>query len=144
MSEPLNEDVLAELRKLVRSNYFAGTASVVLLIILIWVFPLKSRSSSPQQSTQPTDSWSAVRTLEDRIEFDKAFAMSQRLVAKYPNDPFGYSHLGNISLATGHVKEAESFYARAYSLLPSDDYEKILRALRKRLQTETAQPSVTP
>ena len=143
MGEPLNDHVLAELRKLVRSNYFAGTASVVLLIILIWFFPLRWRSSSQQPST-PADSWSAVRSLEDRTEYDKAFAMSQRLVAKYPADPFGYSHLGNISLATGHAKEAEGYYARAYSLLPSDDYEKILRALRKRLQTETAQPSATP
>jgi tetratricopeptide (TPR) repeat protein len=137
------EEVLQELRKLVRSNYVAAFVSSLLLICVIWFFPTRRTVTQQPQQSQG-DSWSAVRVLEDRTDFDKAFAMSQRLVAKYPSDPFGYSHLGNISLATGQLKEAENYYSRAYALFPSDDYEKALRAVRKRLQSETPQPSATP
>jgi cytochrome c-type biogenesis protein CcmH/NrfG len=137
------EEVLQELRKLVRSNYVAAFVSSLLLICVIWFFPTRRTVTQQPQQSQG-DSWSSVRAMEDHTEFDKAFAMAQRLTTKYPSDPFGYSHLGNISLATGHLKEAESYYARAYAMFPTDDYEKALRAVRKRLQAETPQPASTP
>jgi hypothetical protein len=74
------EEVLQEVRKLVRSNYVAAFVSSFLLICLIWFFPTRRTATQQPQQSQG-DSWSAVRVLEDRTEFDKAFAMAQRLTA---------------------------------------------------------------
>ncbi len=57
-------------------------------------------------------------------------------LAKYPQDYYGHEYLGNIYLALGDSARAEQEYARAYELLPSENNEKMLTAIRKRRANE--------
>jgi tetratricopeptide (TPR) repeat protein len=86
-----------------------------------------------QRANSQTDSWATVRGAMDRFDYDKAYEISQRIVTRYPSNYFGHTYLGSISIATGRFKDAERHYSRAYELLPSEENEKILEAVRKGL-----------
>jgi cytochrome c-type biogenesis protein CcmH/NrfG len=147
MNDDVTQQILAELRKLRRSNQAAMIVTVLMLVGAAIYFPLRLRSVpfSPQTQQSQADSWDAVRSAMDHFEYDKASGIAQRLVARYPNDYYGYSYLGNIALATGCIKEAESYYARAYELLPSEQHEKMLQAIQKRLERQdSTQPTAAP
>jgi cytochrome c-type biogenesis protein CcmH/NrfG len=59
--------------------------------------------------------------------------LAQANVARQPSDYYGHSYLGIIYLAIGDVTNSEAEYSRAYQLFPSEDNEKSLSAVRKRL-----------
>jgi tetratricopeptide (TPR) repeat protein len=138
--------LIAELRQLRRATNIALVVTIVLVIGVGIYLPIRYRSLTSSRSRQltqqtPTDSYSTVRSAMDCLDYDKATQILQRIVLEYPNDYYAFAYLGNIALATGKLKEAETYYARAYALMPTDDYEKALRAVRKRLQSEAPSPS---
>lgn len=134
--------ILAEIRSLRRIGRII--LAVCILLLATAIFYIAARSGSPPVSrpaTQQTqsDSWQKVQTAVDRFEYDKATEMLQRIVAKYPKDYYGYAYLGNIALASGKRQDAEHYYARAYELLPTEENEKKLTAVR-RLMMESGDP----
>jgi cytochrome c-type biogenesis protein CcmH/NrfG len=141
MSYDTNEQVLKELRRLRRG---CEITYVILFLILAGVgFAIYAGAKAKAQREKRTESWGTVRAAMDRFDYDKAYEIAQRIVAKYPSNYFGHTYLGSISIATGHFQNAERHYGRAYELLPSEENEKILQAVRKRLgrtatQTQTA------
>ena len=144
MNDDINQRILSELRLLRRSSNFALVVSAILVgvVVLVIYLPVRYRSLSSRSPPQTqTDSWEAVRTAIDHIDYDKGSAIAERILKRYPNDYYGYSYLGAIALAADRIEEAEKHFARAYELLPSEENEKMLRAVRKRIESE--KPVVT-
>lgn len=122
-----------------RTSWKTGFVVVASIHALLNLIP--AISTSPQSAQKQTDSWEAVRSAIDQIDYDKASAIAERILKRYPNDYYGYAYLGNIALATDRIEDAERSFARAYDLLPSEENEKMLRAVRKRIESE--KPIVT-
>ena len=57
-------------------------------------------------------------------------------IHKYPDDYYGYTYLGYIYLATGDVQNAETSYRTACELLPTEENERILAAIEKRIMRQ--------
>ena len=125
MSEDINQAILAELRKLKR-------VSCALLVFLI-LGTLPSFYSAFKRDYSRADSWDRVTTMVRRQDFPAALSMAQSLVACQPDYYYGHAYLGAIYLAMGDVTNAETQYTRAYELFPSEEVEKDLAAIRKRL-----------
>ena len=127
MSDDINQEILAELRKL-RSIF-----KVIVVFIIIGAAPgfyeTFTRSSA--------DSWDRVRTAMSRQDFPAALSMAQGLVDRQPNYYYGHSYLGYVYLAMGDVTNAESEYLQADKLFPNEQNDKDLAGVRKRLATGT-------
>jgi len=113
MSEDINQQILTEIRKSRRST------QILLAVIAIVMLAVSFTHQKPAESDH---SWTAVQT-----------AAKQANVARQPSDYYGHSYLGYIYLAVGDVTNSEAEYSRAYQLFPSEDNEKSLSAVRKRL-----------
>ena len=139
-------ELTVQLQRLRRASNIAAIVCVALLIGFAAYLPIRYRSlasSGSRQLTQetPRDSYKAVRSAMDSLDYDKATQTLQRIVQQYPNDYYAFAYLGNIAVTTGKLKQAETYYSRAYALFPTDDYEKQLRAVRKRLAIESPSPA---
>ena len=124
MSEDINQEILKELQKSRRSNQVL-TAVIAIVLLLVTI--------SHQKPAESDHSWTAVQTAAKRLDYSRALTMAQANVARQPSDYYGHSYLGYIYLAMGDVTNSEAEYSRAYQLFPSEDNEKSLAAVRKRL-----------
>jgi cytochrome c-type biogenesis protein CcmH/NrfG len=127
MSEDSNQEILVELRKLKRAFY------LVLIVIIVITAPAAYEGFKSGYSQ--AESWERVRTAMSRQDFPAALSMAQVLVTSQPNYDYGHTCLGYVYLAMGDITNAETQYARAYDLFPSEENEKNLAAVRKRLAT---------
>jgi len=125
MSEDINQEILVELRKTKRVFY------VFLVLIIVGTIP--AFYGGLTRSHAQADSWERVTTAMRRQDFPAALSLAQVLVARQPNYYYGHAYLGAIYLAVGDVTNSESQYSRAYELFPSEDNQKVLAAVRKRL-----------
>ena len=139
MNYDTNEQTLKEIRRLRRGCELAYI--FMLLIFAVFCAALYGGVKKRQaQQAQQTDSWNVVRTAMDSFEYDKAYGVAQRIVAKYPSNHYGHAYLGSIAVAAARFQDAERHYIRACELLPTEDNEKMLEAIRKRLaRTATSQ-----
>jgi tetratricopeptide (TPR) repeat protein len=131
MNEDINQELLNEVQKLVKELQKSKRSNQVLVVVLFVVFVLVGLSHS--KSSEPTHSWSAVQTAVRQLDYPKALSLAQANVAIQPSDYYGHSYLGIIYLAMGDVTNSEAEYLRACQLFPSEDNEKNLAAVRKRL-----------
>lgn len=142
MNEDLNQEILMELRRLRRSGNVAAWLCVILIAAAVVYMQIRLHSLSPTQSQ--TDSWDAVRTAMDHSDYTRASAIAGRIAERSPDDYYGQAYLGNIALATGRIKDAEALYARVVELLPTEEHEKVLNAIRKRLQNDASKQTGEP
>ena len=126
MSPDINQEILAELRKLKRVFY------VILALIIIGTVPAFYRGFSRSVS-QAASSWQSVDAAMKQQDFPKALAEAQTLVAQQPNYYYGEAYLGAIYLAMGDITNSEKHYLRSYMLFPDEVSQKELAAVRKRL-----------
>jgi cytochrome c-type biogenesis protein CcmH/NrfG len=124
MSEDTNQEILKELQKSRRSNQ---VLMVVITISLLLV------TISRQKPAESDHSWAAVQTAIRQLDYTRALTLAQANVARQPSDYYGHSYLGIIYLAMGDVTNSEAEYSRAYQLFPTEDNDKTLSAVRKRL-----------
>jgi cytochrome c-type biogenesis protein CcmH/NrfG len=129
MSEDINQEILAELRKVRSLNRRMFYLILVLVIVIVLSFPVSRHLRGSSQA----DSWEQVTTAMKRQDFPEALSVAQALVARQPNDPYGHAYLGAIYLPMNDLTNAEAQYSRAYDLFPSEENEKNLAAIRKRL-----------
>jgi len=132
MSEDINQEILTEIRKSRRST------QILLPVIAIAILVV---SLSHQKPAEPEHSWTAVQTAIRQLDYPKALYLAKANVTRAPMDYYGYSYLGFIYLATGDVTNSEAQYLRAYELFPSEENEKNLSAIRKRIATTQAAQS---
>ena len=126
MSDDINQEILAELRKVRRMFY------LTLAFVIVGALPAFYGGFSRGVS-QAVPSWQRVTTAMQRQDFSVALSMAQALVASQPNYYYGHAYLGAIYLAMGDVTNAEAHYSRAYELFPNEESEKDLAAVRKRV-----------
>jgi cytochrome c-type biogenesis protein CcmH/NrfG len=125
MSEDSNHEILVELRKLKRIFY------AILVFIILGSIPAFYAGFTRGYSQ--ADSWERVTTAMRRQDFAAALSLAQSLVRQQPDYSYGHAWLGAIYLAMDDVTNSEAQYSRACQLFPSEEYEKDLAAVRKRM-----------
>jgi cytochrome c-type biogenesis protein CcmH/NrfG len=133
-----NSQILQELRKL---NWYSRSSFVFVIVLLfvfiaistitIWKGPF--RSPSPQKTIV---SWDDVRCIRNSQQFAEALSSAKGIMQKTPNDWYGHSFLGYIHLEMGSLNNAQNEFAIAFKLWPTEDNEKNLKAIRKRIELE--------
>ena len=86
MSEDINAEILAELRKLKRVFY--------IILIFIFVGSLPAFYAAFTRPSTSGDSWARVRTAMDHQDFSAALSMAQALTARQPDYYYGHAFLG--------------------------------------------------
>lgn len=127
MSEDIQAEALAELRKIKRAFYLA--------LLLLFIGTLLAIYGGSTHGFAADDSWASVRTAMDRDDFTTALAMARRLVARQPDYYYGHVCLGAVYLAVGDAASSEAQYERACQLFPSEEDAKLLAAVRTRLSS---------
>ena len=129
MSEDINQEILTELRAVKALGRRVFWLLLLLLIASVLAFPAGRRSRTSSADV----SWESVNTAMRHQDFHKALAEGRELVAQQPGYFYGEAYLGVIYLAMGDLTNAEAHYARAHELFPTEEAEKELAAVRKRL-----------
>jgi len=143
MSEEIEKRILEELRSLNalqrKTNKACAVAMIILAVftaIFFATIPLWYRPCQHARSpSQAIDSWRKARTLFDDGETMAAKEMTERLLRKYPDYYYGHVLMGSVHQAMGDLVAAERSYARAAALLPTQENEKTLAAIRKAIET---------
>ncbi len=143
----MEKQMLEELRKQTaiitkhaRHNRISMFVAVILLFGVLGVLPFvpKIRSWTRPISAE-SDSWKKARCLHEVIGKEaEGVAMVQRLIKKHPDYDYGYALLGWWQQELGNMKEAESNYAKACDLFPSEQNTKTLAAIRKAIENKKA------
>jgi tetratricopeptide (TPR) repeat protein len=83
-----------------------------------------------------TPDWSDVDRNVREGDPDKAILIGEELIAKTPQYWKSHERLANAYLAAGKVDKAKEHFATAFRLFPSEENEKLLSAIEKRIKTE--------
>ena len=124
MTEDINNEILKELR---RSRRFNQTVWVVIGVVVLLSFVFHKRP------TEPANSWSYPQIAVRQLDYERALSFVKANIALKPYDYYGYQYLGIIYMAMGDVTNSEVAFSRAYALFPSEENEKYLAAVRKRM-----------
>jgi tetratricopeptide (TPR) repeat protein len=76
-----------------------------------------------------------------RGDFDKAIQIGERLISKTPAYPEAHRRLAGAYLAAGKLEKAREHFAEAVRLFPSDENEKLLTAMDRRIKSESPKPA---
>lgn len=131
MDTDLSQQILTEVRSLRKTIQWTTVISLLALAgVCIWAFWfVRARQASP---------WTPVKTAMAQYDYPKALKLAQQLAAEHPNDYYSHYYLGWICVEMGDLARGESEYARAYELWPSEDMQKRLEVVRKRIQSEVS------
>jgi cytochrome c-type biogenesis protein CcmH/NrfG len=142
MNDEIGREILKELRKANRVNQ-AGVGLAILALLLLAVYLvavrpalIKSRQPATIPQVKQARPWQEVQDALDQFDHQKAVKLLKGIIDREPSHYYGYAYLGNVYLAMGDITNAESQYAKAYELLPDEQHEKKLAAIRKRLAHE--------
>ena len=87
---------------------------------------------APDKAEKPT--WSDVDWKIRRAELDEGIRIGEELILRTPQYPEGHHRLASAYLAAGKTEQAREHYAQAFRLFPSEENEKLLIAIDKRIQ----------
>lgn len=140
------ELILAELRKISAWADFQRRSSKWSLVVLV-VFLLGAIMFGPRavdfwfdQATKREDRWYDVESNVELGDFDNAIRIGEEFVQKTPLHPEAHQRLAGAYLAAGKLPQAREHYAEAFRLFPSEQNEKLVRAIDKRIQAEISGP----
>ena len=144
-----NQEILNELRSLRRHSQVGAYVAILCIGALMgWATWLQfqrqramqaisqSRSAAPARTvTQDVQEsvWPSIDAALDRGDNQQALSIAQSYVGRQPGYHYAHACLGNVHVALGDFTNAETAYLRAVELFPSEDHEKMLVAIRKRL-----------
>jgi tetratricopeptide (TPR) repeat protein len=141
-----NDEVLAELRKIsawADQQRKRAKWSVIFLVgfvaVVVGVFLLLDRHAQTDVDINPPPhqvDWYDVERNVRLGEFEKAIAIGEELMVKTPQSPEAQQRLAKAYLAAGNVEKAKEHYAEAVRLFPSEENEKLLSAIEKRIKAE--------
>ena len=142
-----NGDILAELRKISAwADLQRKTTKWALIFVAIFIpvtgivgFLMERRLQTNLETTvssRQTD-WYDVEHNVRLGDFEKAIAIGEQLIQKTPLYPDAHHRLAAAYLASGNLEKAREHYAEAFRLFPSEENEKLLAAIEKRLKAET-------
>jgi len=140
----INQAILKELQNHTRYLRQGTIMSVIVIVALIAFISLSAyrvltvTKGHEKKSENKADvlSWNQVQPLMEQANYDEALKIAHSLLQKSPGDWYANSYMASIYIARGDLANAEKYYAIAYQLLPSEDNEKMLTAVRKRINSE--------
>lgn len=150
-----NESILAELRRIAawadmqrtvsKWSLIAAAVAIPAIIVLgvlgaVMVEREQARMAetfAPLTLEEPT--WCDVDSRIRRAELDEAIRIGEELILKTPHHPEGHQRLASAYLAAGNTEQARQHYAEAFRLFPSEQNEKLLIAIDKRIKDEGSQ-----
>jgi tetratricopeptide (TPR) repeat protein len=150
----MNEDesVLAELRKLGAwadmqrkiTKWSLIFVAVFIPAFIIFAIVMENRLNgstedvrSPDKPDKPT--WTDVDWKTRRGDLDEAIRIGEELLQRTPQYPEGHHRLASAYLAAGKTEQAREHYAQAFHLFPSEENEKLLIAIERRIKEGTPQ-----
>jgi tetratricopeptide (TPR) repeat protein len=143
-----NESILAELRKISAWADMQRRMAKWSLIFLAVFFPVmiglgvlttRQLETGIVEPGQRLD-WYDVDQNIRMGDFDKAIKIGEKLIVKTPQYPEAHVRLAGAYLAAGKIEKAREEYAEAVRLFPSEEHEKLLTAMDKRIQAENSKP----
>jgi tetratricopeptide (TPR) repeat protein len=145
-SQTTNDEVLAELRKISawadQQRKIAKWSLIALagfVLVVVGVFVLMDRPSQANLESSPSPhqlDWYDVERSVRLGDFEKAIAVGEELIVKTPQYPQAQQRLAGAYLAAGNLEKAREHYAEAFRLFPSEENEKLLSAIEKRIKAE--------
>lgn len=139
-----NELILAELRKISAWADIQRRSSKWSLLVLVvflsgaYVFGPQAVDFWVDRTTKRETRWYDVESNVDLGDFDSAIRIGEEFVQKTPLHPDAHQRLAGAYLAAGKLPEARKHYAEAYRLFPSEQNEKKVIAIDKRIQAESS------
>ena len=145
-----NEPILSELRKISAWADMQRKATKWSLIVVVIFIPamalfgvvmehrLKTTLEDTGSSQKPD--WYDVDQNVRHGDFEKAIRIGEELILKTPQYPDAHRRLAGAYLAAGKTEKAREHYAEAFRLFPSEENEKLLIAMDRRIKAEPSQP----
>lgn len=138
MNQSNNSEIVAELKRLRRSNQRLCYLVLVLVIMELLFTPFfRNRARTTTSHENP---WTELAAAVNRFDYAKGLSLAKDIVAQNPNDYYSHSYIARVYLATGDLTNAEAHYLRAFELWPNEENEKSLAAIRNRLNRERSKP----
>ena len=145
-----NEPILTELRKISAWADMQRKATKWSLIALGIFLPAMmlvgvvmehrfTKQIEDTTSSQKPD-WYDVDQNVRHGDFERAIRIGEELILKTPQYPDAHRRLAGAYLAAGKTEKAREHYAEAFRLFPSEENEKLLIAIDRRIKAETARP----
>jgi len=142
-----NEAILAELRKISAWMSFQRKMtkwSLILFGMLLLAAPLFGLLLDHEVKTNIEPdfdlSWYDVDRNVLNGNSEKAIKLGEELIVKSAQVPEAHRHLANAYMAAGKLDKAREHYAEAFRLFPSEENEKLLAAIDKRIKAENPKP----
>jgi tetratricopeptide (TPR) repeat protein len=141
-----NEPILAELRKISAWADMQRKMTKWSLIVVVVVLPAMAlfgimmehrltKNIEDTASSQKPD-WYDVDQNIRHGDFEKAIQIGEELILKTPQYPDAHRRLAGAYLAAGKTEKAREHYAEAFRLFPSEENEKLLIAIDRRIKAE--------
>jgi cytochrome c-type biogenesis protein CcmH/NrfG len=105
----INQQILAEVRRLHHISLWMLLLAVSVLVIVVCLVFEIPRHTSP---------WSHVQQAVRQYDYERALNLAKSIVREHPEDYYGHEYLGYIYLQMGNLNQAELEYSRAYELAP--------------------------
>jgi tetratricopeptide (TPR) repeat protein len=148
-----NESILAELhkigawadmqRKISKWSLVVVAIAIPILIIVGIVMENRFQASMgefqlPEKAAEST--WSDVDWNIRRANLDEAIRIGEELIQRMPQYSEGHRRLATAYLAAGKTAQAKQHYAEAYRLFPSEENEKLVAAIDRRIKEQNSRP----
>ena len=130
------EQLLSEIRAL--AGTVRNSAAVLLIGFFVMGFFVASKIAPVHRRSGAT--WNDVTAACANFDYEKAAALTLRLIDRNPRDYYGYTHLAYIRLCQDDPANAAAAAARAYELFPSEENRDKLAAIRKLLEEKPPAP----
>jgi tetratricopeptide (TPR) repeat protein len=141
-----NDEVLAELRKISawaelqrKITKWSLFVLMAFVAVAIGVFMLTNRhlETNLESNLSPHQSdWYDVDRNVRQGDFENAIAIGEELILKNPQYPEAHERLARAYLAAGNLEKAKEHYAEAFRLFPSEENEKLLTTIEKRVKAD--------
>ncbi|NMC82728.1 MAG: tetratricopeptide repeat protein [Armatimonadetes bacterium] len=93
--------------------------------------------------SEETPDWYDVDGSIRKCDLDKAIQIGEKLITKTPLYPEAHRRLAGAYLAAGSLEKARQHYAEAFRLFPSEENERALAAIERRMKAEPLQAGAT-
>ena len=116
---------------------FVFLAVLVPVVIGIFILLDQHLKTNVESTLAPRQSdWYDVDRNVRLGNFEKAIAIGEELILKTPQYPGAHERLAGAYLAAGNLEKAKEHYTEAFRLFPSEENEKLLSAIEKRVKAD--------
>ena len=134
-----NSEIVEQMRKQMEyaksRNRIGLPISLIFMVVLV-AFLGYSTWHSHHYDVETEMSWDGVYEYLDQGEVQEGLEIAQQLIESSPQYYYAHSCLADAYLANGDVTNALKHYTTAFQLFPTEEMEKELQAIQRRLQND--------